>query len=65
MKVKLNQLNLDVYEGAHKYDVKAYFKSINEISQENQLMNQNRDKNFKVNLSQKKNKFQLKMQTID
>ena len=37
----------------------------NEITQDNKLMNQNRDKNFKINLNSAKNKFALKMQTID
>ena len=65
MKIKLTQFNMNVYDRALKYDVKAYFKSINEITQENKLMNQNRDKNFKVSLNSSKNKFSLKMQTID
>jgi len=61
MKIKLTQFNMNVYDRALKYDVKAYFKSINEITQENKLMNQNRDKNFKVSLNSSKNKFSLKM----
>ena len=39
MKVKLTQLNMNVYDSAMKYDVKAYFKSVNEVSQDKKLMN--------------------------
>ena len=65
LKVKLTQANIGVFVNGLKYDVKAYFKSNNEITQDNKLMNQNRDKNFKINLNSAKNKFALKMQTID
>ena len=47
------------------YDVRAYFISNNEVSQNHKVMNLNRDKNFKLNMDKKKYKVKLDMETID
>ena len=43
MTVKFSQLDHDGIYGVEKYDVKAYYKSINEVKQKGQLMNLNRN----------------------
>jgi hypothetical protein len=47
------------------YDVKAYFSSWNTVKQSGKIMNENRNKHFKLKLNKKKNKFCVEMETID